>query len=345
MSQSVIVLMAVSALCALAICARRVPIARTMNLLDVPDRERKLHAATTPLVGGLAAFPGIAMACIAAVSLGAADADIAILNGVVFGFFLIGYADDLSHIRPTRRLLLSLALFGGLALVPPDLMPPVFSFGGFHAYLGSGAVAMLAIVGSAGALNAINMADGQDGLCTGLLIIWLGFLMWMLPPPYAAAAAIAAAALVVVLGFNLSSQVFLGDLGAYGIGAFVLGLMLIGIAQGSFDHGQVVTLLTIPVLDCILLMVERRRRGRSPYDPDRHHLHHILEYNVGRWPGLAVYLSAVGAGTIAAGWGGWACVASILLQGAAVAAIRFWAPREPEAASDVAPDESASVVI
>lgn len=321
--------MAISALCALAVCLLRVPIARTMNLLDVPDMERKRHAAVTPLVGGLAAFPGIAMACIAAVSLGANDSVVAILNGVVFGFFLVGYADDLTEIRPTRRLLLSLAMFGGLVLLPPDLMPPEFTFGGVAIPIGEGAVAMLAIVGSAGALWAINMADGQDGLCSGLLLIWFVFMAFMLDPPYAAAAAIAGSAVAVVMAFNLASKVFLGDLGAYGIGAFALGLMLIGIAAGNIDHGQVVTLLAVPVIDCILLMIERRHRGRSPFDPDRQHLHHILDFAIGRQAGLGIYLGVVAGGAVAASFGGWTCVAAIVVQAAFVVLVRLRARRAP----------------
>lgn len=329
-SQSVVVLMIISAACALGVCALRVPIARTMNLLDVPDMERKRHAAVTPVVGGLAAFPGIAMACIVAVSLGASDAVVAILNGVVFGFFLIGYADDLTQIRPTRRLLLSLAMFGGLILVPPNLMPPAFTFGGLAIPIGAGAVAMLAIIASAGALNAINMADGQDGLCSGLLLIWLVFMALTLDPPYAAAAAISGSAMAVVLVYNLFSKVFLGDLGAYGVGAFAVGLMLIGIASGRIDHGQVVALLTVPVLDCIWLMIERKRRRRSPFDPDRQHLHHILDFAVGRWTGLSLYLGIVACGAAAAALGGWSCVASIVGQAAFVTFVRLRASRAPD---------------
>ncbi|BCW88836.1 Undecaprenyl-phosphate alpha-N-acetylglucosaminyl 1-phosphate transferase [Alphaproteobacteria bacterium SO-S41] len=312
---------------ALTVCALRMPIARTMDLLDTPDATRKLHRTVTPLVGGLAVFPAIALACVEAVGSGAKDDAIAILYAVVFGFFLIGYADDRVQIRPSRRLLLTLALFAGLTLMTPGLMPTEFVFGGVAIPLGAGTIALLAIFAASGALNAINMSDGQDGLCTGLLLIWCAFLAASLDMPYASAASITAAGLAVVLLFNLFGLVFLGDIGAFGVGAFVLGLMLAGVSTGDIDHGQIVTLLTVPVVDCVWLMIERKRRGHSPFDPDRQHLHHILQQAVGKWPSLIVYLALVGAGAAAAYFGGWACVAAILAQAAVVSAFRLRGPR------------------
>ena len=216
-------------------------------------------------------------------------------------------------------------------------MPPAFTFGHVSILLGTGGVALLAIFAASGALNAINMADGQDGLCTGLLLIWCAFLAATLDPPYASAALITAAGLGVVLLFNLFGLVFLGDIGAFGVGAFIIGLMLAGAASGDIDHGQIVALLTVPVVDCIWLMIERKRRGRSPFDPDRQHLHHILQKTLGKWPSLAVYLGLVGAGTAAAYFGGWACVASILAQTAVVAAFRLRGPRVIEKEDSPAP--------
>jgi UDP-GlcNAc:undecaprenyl-phosphate GlcNAc-1-phosphate transferase len=323
-------LSALSAAGALVVCALRLPIARTMDLIDRPDDKRKRHVGHVPLVGGLAVFPAIALACVEAVSQGASDDTIAVLFGVVFGFFLIGYADDRMEIRPSRRLLLTLALFAGLILMAPGLMPPSFDFGDVSLPVGAGTVALLGIVGASGALNAINMADGQDGLCSGLLLIWLCFLFATLEPPYANAAMIAASALIVAIAFNLGTMVFLGDLGAYGVGAFVIALMLAGIGDGSVDHGQIVTLLTVPIVDCVWLMIERQRRGHSPYDPDRQHLHHILDLSLGRTGSLIVYLGVVTAGAAAATMGGWACVAAILAQAGFVAVIRMKWPRIEE---------------
>lgn len=338
--ESMSFLSALAAAGALFVCAARMPIARTMDLIDRPDDKRKRHVGHVPLVGGLAVFPAIALACVEAVSQGASDDTIAVLFGVVFGFFLIGYADDRMEIRPSRRLLLTLALFAGLILMAPGLMPPNFNFGEVSLPVGAGTVALLGIVGASGALNAINMADGQDGLCSGLLLIWLCFLFATLEPPYANAAMIAAAALIIAIAFNLFTLVFLGDLGAYGVGAFVIALMLAGIGDGSVDHGQIVTLLTVPIVDCVWLMIERQKRGHSPYDPDRQHLHHILERSLGRTGSLIMYLSVVSAGSAAATMGGWACVAAILAQTGFVVLVRSKWPRIEEIDEAPAPDEA-----
>lgn len=335
--ESLLLLCALAASGALFICGLRLPIARTMNLVDEPDAERKRHAHATPLVGGLAVFPAIALACVAAVSEGAGDDAVAILYGVVFGFFMIGYADDRIDMRPTRRLLMSLALFGSLILMAKGFSAPSFRFGSVDFPIGDGAVAFLGIVGATGALNAINMADGKDGLCSGVMLIWLGFLTIALPPAYADAALITAAAMGVAFLFNLGGLVFLGDLGAYGVGSFILALMLAGAGAGAIDHGQIVSLLAVPVVDCVLLMIERRRQGRSPYVPDRRHLHHLLEARFGKLPSLALYLAVVTIGAAGGLVGGWGCVAAILIQTAFVAWIRVSAGPAEAAPSPAQP--------
>jgi UDP-GlcNAc:undecaprenyl-phosphate GlcNAc-1-phosphate transferase len=130
--------------------------------------------------------------------------------------------------------------------------------------------------------------------------------------------------------FNLASMVFLGDMGAYGLGSFVLGLMLIGAANGDIDHGQIVAALAVPVVDCVWLMIERRLRGLSPYDSDRQHLHHILEGPLGSWPSLALYLFVASLGMLGAIAGGWSALAAIVVQFVFVAAARLWLPRPVE---------------
>lgn len=322
---------AVGAMAAFLICLLRMPIARTMALVDSPDLPRKTHAGAVPLVGGIALFPAIAIACVQAVALGESDDSIGVMVGVVFGFFMIGYADDRVEVRPSRRLLLSLILFAALVLMAPGFMPDAFTIGGLDLRIGAGTVALLAIIGASGALNAINMADGQDGLCAGLLLIWLAFLSATSAPPLESAALMLAMALAVVIVFNLLGLVFLGDIGAYGAGSFVLALLLASAGSGTIDHGQIVALLSIPVTDCILLMIERVRRGRSPYDPDRQHLHHILQATVGKWPGLLIYLGAVALCAFGAFLNGGFVIAAILAGISLVVIARLAGRREVEA--------------
>jgi len=321
----------VGAAAALLLCLLRMPIARTMALVDTPDHPRKAHTGSVPLIGGIALFPAIAIACVQAVTLGASDDAIGVVVGVIFGFFMIGYADDRVQIRPSRRLLLSLILFAALVLMPPGFMPDTFRIGGFSLQLGAGTIALLAIIGASGALNAINMADGQDGLCCGLLLIWLLFLAAVSGPVLESTAMLIAMALFVVLAFNLMGLVFLGDIGAYGVGSFVLALMLYGAGDGTIDHGQIVALLAIPVTDCILLMIERARRGHSPYDPDRQHLHHILQTTFGKWPSLVIYLGAVALCALAAYQNGYAIIPAIAGGIAFAALVRIFGRREVEA--------------
>lgn len=326
----------IAAAAALLICLLRMPIARTMALVDTPDQPRKRHVGPVPLVGGIAVFPAIAIAIVQAVALDASDGAGAVMVGVIFGFFMIGYADDRVHIRPSRRLLLTLILFAALILVSPGFMPETFRIDGLALDFGAGAVALLAILGASGALNAINMADGQDGLGPGLLLVWLVFLATLPSPAIQGAAIVTAAGVLALLGFNLAGKVFLGDMGAYGIGAFVLALMLQAVGKGVMDHGQIVALLAVPVTDCIFLMIERARLGHSPFDADRRHLHHILQASVGIWPSLILYLGAVALCALGAAANGWVIYPTIAGGIAFAVAVRLFGRRDPPMAEAAA---------
>jgi UDP-GlcNAc:undecaprenyl-phosphate GlcNAc-1-phosphate transferase len=104
----------------------------------------------------------------------------------------------------------------------------------------------------------------------------------------------------VFLVFNLKpkGKVFLGDCGSYGI-TFVIGMLVIlAQARGEVPIETVIVWFFIPVVDCLRLLIERARRGQSPFRADRDHFHHRLEDRLGKYRGLASYLAAVGTTSI-----------------------------------------------
>jgi len=278
------------------------PLGHRLGLLDFPDLAggRKRHARITPLVGGTGLVPVVVLATLLTARILTdgpyARAQFSWLAGCVAAMFLIGLADDRFALGPKVRLLLAvLALSIGIVHAP-DLAIGFVRFGGQSTTtLATGwgdAFTLLCLVGL---LNAVNMADGKNGIVIGLGLIWSVILWFRLPPVALPIAASAFAALAVLMWFNLRGRLFLGDGGSYAISA-LFGLLAIYAYNHDFAAlraDDIAVMFAVPVFDTIRLMVVRAYARRSPFEGDRNHLHHHLHRRFG-WPrGLWLYLAIV----------------------------------------------------
>ena len=298
-----------------------------LGLLDHPDGARKIHARVTPLVGGFAvAGASVVSAVLVAVLTG--DVRLIGLGVAVALMFVIGAIDDRKHLPPLLRLgaaILVLSLLLGLL--------PVFAigelrFGGVSTVWVLPGLAGIAfsLVCLVGLLNAINMADGKNGIVIGFGMVWTIVLAFHAPPLLWPVLAAAGGALAVTWWFNLRSKLFLGDGGSYSLSALygLAAIFIYNSPDATMNAGDAAVLFAIPVFDTVRLMVVRAMNGRSPLEGDRDHLHHHLYARIG-WPlGLWVYLAMIAAPNFGAliwpdmglGWLGISLVLYVLVMGA-----------------------------
>ncbi len=273
------------------------PISEWLGVLDAPDGRRKIHPTITPLAGGLA----IGLPTLLALLHGALATSFLPLYLAVavagLACLLLGLLDDRAHIRPTYRLLLSLLMALAILEVVPALLVTFlhFSFLSQVVFLDQFALIFTAIC-IVGLQNAINMADGKNGVVIGLGLFWCLDLLLFAPDHMRLVLLALAVALAVTLSFNLRGRLFLGDSGSYSL-SFIIALLAIyvyDIAFTTLPADLVALWFLIPVIDCLRVMALRVARGHSPFASDRKHLHHILYHRMPwRW-GLLVYLGASG---------------------------------------------------
>ncbi len=139
------------------------------------------------------------------------------------------------------------------------------------------------------AINAFNMIDGIDGLigCLSLNTFTSIAILFLMSgnTEYVSYPLIIAAAILPYLMYNLgifkseTKKIFMGDAGSMFIGLSVIWLLCMG-TQGDDTSFRPVTALwvcAIPLMDMLAIVVRRVRNGKSPFKPDRDHLHHILQ--------------------------------------------------------------------
>lgn len=279
------------------------PIGKRLGLLDFPDPcgGRKRHATVTPLVGGLACVPAFLLAMVFAAS-GAGGTEAVTLQSLCWialvssSLFILGLLDDRFELTPQLRLLVTVGAIGIAVTAARDLSLNFLFFSWQQPIFINAIAVLVTLVSIVGFINAVNMADGKNGIVIGLCIMWTGCLIWHATPELLLPLVCLLIALCVVLAFNLKGRLFLGDGGSYGL-ATIIAVVAINLYNRNFDSlraDHVLVWFSVPVLDCLRLMVTRSLQGRSPFAGDREHLHHYLHRCLG-WPqGLIYYWALAG---------------------------------------------------
>jgi UDP-GlcNAc:undecaprenyl-phosphate GlcNAc-1-phosphate transferase len=278
----------------LACCSLAGPVGRLLGVIDYPDGGRKSHARPTPMVGGIALMVPLLLVALVEGTLRGGDPDVFKSLLLIGGsFLLLGWYDDRHHIQPAVRLLISSALFGAVILLQPELALTNLDFGVvIPLWVAAFPFTILCLVGLQ---NAINMADGMNGLLIGLSIFWTVCLLLYAPTHLLLYLTFMLLGLMILFFYNVAGALFLGDAGSYAIGGTIGILMIYSYqsANSALPMLTVVLWLLVPVVDCLRVMTTRTLLGLSPLEADKNHLHHRLSRQW-RWPiCLAIYLTTV----------------------------------------------------
>lgn len=279
------------------------PLARRWGLLDNPGG-RKDHACPIPVTGGAV----ILLAVVAGFFLfepNWSNRVAAFLAGAVL-LVVVGQLDDKYDLRWTWRIAAqatAAVLLFAVAGVKAENLQDVFGFMGANIGLLSLPFTIFVVVGI---INALNMADGVDGLAGSLalvsLLLFTCFGLYAGDMDLAVRLLSLAAAVVGFLLWNMRwpwqprARVFLGNGGSMLLG-FIIGWAALRLTQNPAHPVSPVLgpyTLALPLIDCVVLMIRRWRRGASPFKADRNHMHHLL-LDAGYRPAVVVLLMAGGS--------------------------------------------------
>ena len=289
-------------------CENAERLGRFLRVVDQPDHVRKKHGRATPLIGGLAVALPLAFLQLTWLATSPSQERLFLaLLATTCGFWALGFLDDRYNLRPLNRLVAASALFlVVIVLVEPQMQLRRLDFGPHLPVIELGNLAIpFTLLCLVGLVNAINMADGKNGVVLGMAICWsyaiAEYSHDSLDPYYHLCLIV----LATVITHNWAGRLFLGDSGSYVIGA-LLGLQTIYIhndVRSAFPLPAAALWLLFPVLDCLRLILLRLRSGRSPFSADLHHLHHYLERRLPWHLALPVYLTlSAGPGFLALLW-------------------------------------------
>ena len=262
-------------------------IAHLKNMLDTPN-VRTVHESLTPRLGGVAVFAGFMSALTIFADLGNGIQQL--LAGCIVLFF-VGLKDDLVTISVSKKFVGQLLATGIVMIMAEVRLTSFQGILGIHELpIGiSYAFTFFVIVGIT---NAINLIDGLDGLAgTIVLLIASTFGYYFVRyggPGYGNYVFVSVCLIGGLLGFlryNFHrATIFMGDTGSLVCGFIVSVLTIqfiemgskIGQPFGSSAPSVAVGILFVPLFDTLRVFIIRMMAGRSPFSPDKNHVHHRI---------------------------------------------------------------------
>ena len=233
-----------------------------------------------------------------------------------WGCAALGLVEDIRNdlLKPRYRLLSKALIFLIVLGLWPDLVPKEIGIPGIDFLLGYSVIGLIiTIIFCVGFLNAANMADGANGLMPG--IYFVAFLIFYLEYGGLGFVTLMSSCGLFLIFNVISGRLFLGDAGAYGLGAGVVLAGLFFNAQGIFSASFLAVLLAYPCIEIVVSMARRMITGRSMFLPDNDHLHnrihvqfkkHFKSQNMANsMTGLSISTMSAGlalAGYLAAWW-------------------------------------------
>jgi UDP-N-acetylmuramyl pentapeptide phosphotransferase/UDP-N-acetylglucosamine-1-phosphate transferase len=262
-------------------------VAEMKKLFDMPDERKVHHAPITPL-GGLGIFAGFVFGCLLTLHFNQYS-ELQYFMAASLVIFFLGLKDDILIISPIKKFIgqvlaaFIIIYYGGIQIHSMNGFLGVYQLPEMFSLL----LTYFAVIV---VINSFNLIDGIDGLAGSLgLISTTIFGIYFLNVnmlPYAVIAFSLAGSLLAFLIFNFQpAKIFMGDTGSLLVGTInaILVIKFINVAGTEEVSFRITsspavgfTILMVPLLDTLRVFGIRIFHRRSPFSPDRNHIHHLL---------------------------------------------------------------------
>jgi UDP-GlcNAc:undecaprenyl-phosphate/decaprenyl-phosphate GlcNAc-1-phosphate transferase len=262
-------------------------VAEKKKLYDIPD-ERKVHTRPVASLGGVGIFGGFLLAALLSIQ-GYLNPEFQYFFAAALVIFFLGLKDDLMILSATKKFIgqiIAASILIHLGKIRLDSMYGLFGFETVPEGFGLALSYLTIIV----VINSFNLIDGVDGLAASLgILTMLVFGVYFFAVGYQAYALLSfamAGSLVAFMIFNHHpARIFMGDSGSLMIGLVnaILVIKFINVAHDPLVSLPITSsvaigfaILIVPLLDTLRVFSIRIINGRSPFTPDRNHVHHLL---------------------------------------------------------------------
>ena len=261
-------------------------ISNLVNILDYPDRKRKLHKIVSSSIGGILIFLIFILFVIDLIFFKKFFlSNNILLTGrellvFIFGSFLvffIGILDDKYNLDPNKKLLFFTLLYASFLMLDKNLIISEIFFSDFKKNIELKEFSMFfTVLCCLLFLNALNMFDGINyQVATYSILI---FSIFLIKGIFINLSIIIIIGLIFFLYLNSKKNIFLGNSGTFFL-AFLISYIFIktyNSTKNIFTIEEIFAIMFLPGAELIRLFFFRIIKGNNPFKPDRNHIHHLL---------------------------------------------------------------------
>ena len=273
-------------------------ISKKLKIIDIPDKNRKLHKKYTPMNGAF--WFALILTIFLLESLffeNFINDQFKLIMILSILIFIIGFIDDRNSINPNLRLFLYFVIFYIVISFDESFQLRKIMFESLSYELKTSFFATFFSAFCLTAfINSINLIDGINALANSIATV-IFFFIFIEFDPNNLIFIILLFFLTVNSFFIYKGKYFLGDSGSLSIGTFV-GLLIIyeynlkylGSTHNIFNAEDIFIMMAFPGLDMIRVFFERLMQGKNPFYPSREHLHHYLLRKHSLLSSLIIYI-------------------------------------------------------
>ncbi len=302
--------------------------AKDHDIVDNPNA-RKLQRVPIPVMGGLVVYVGILIGCLVLMML---RPEPIIAYGLVAMtvMLVIGMWDDIKDLSATFRFLVEIILVTVFILKTGyyiDDLHGLFGINELHPWFGI----PLSVITGVGLINAVNLIDGVDGYSSGYGMLACICFALVFHSAWSTTMVLMAGIVIGALlpfflhnVFGVRSKMFIGDGGTLMLGMLLVMFLFSALSSKSKCIGleernlglvaMALSVLCIPIFDTLRVMFMRMLRGKSPFRPDRTHLHHLFIDMGFSHLGAALAILSLNLGVVLVWMASWLLGASVDAQ-------------------------------
>lgn len=264
-----------------------IQVAKDKKLFDEPD-ERKVHKNVIPTLGGLGIFAGFIIATLMGVPSGI-NSELQYFAAATTVIFFLGIKDDILILSASKKFIGQLIAAGIIIKFGGVQLTNMHGFLGMYEipHIASIALSLFTIIVIT---NSFNLIDGVDGLAGSLglmtTLIFGAYFLYAGQLTYSVMAFSLSGSIIAFLIYNFSpAKIFMGDTGSLLLGLVnaILVIKFINVAGNPTSNFPIeaapaigFSILMIPLFDTLRVFGLRILDRRSPFSPDRTHVHHFL---------------------------------------------------------------------
>lgn len=275
-------------------------ISKILNVFDLSNEKRKIHKLPTPKTASYSIGVLIVSSLILNYFIKFFEKDIVIMFFGTLLIFFIGFMDDRYKLSATKKtIFISLVTFLLCTLSDAFIVDKFyiksldffFKLENFSIFFTILCVLCLT--------NALNLADGINGLATGIIFFWLFYINQIYNHNIDFMINILFINLFLIFFHNYKGKHFLGDSGSLMLSAFLAFFIIMLHNQSISDPNHqksaesILILFIIPVLDMVRLFFARLLNKKNIAEGDNNHLHHYLINKYNNFIALVIYFSMI----------------------------------------------------